>query len=255
MRGHVRQGLILAAGRGSRLQSSNGGGPKCLTRVGHQSLIRHLTDALKSLGVEQIAVVVGYLDHEVRSHFDDRGTFIRNSIWSSTNSLYSLGLASKWVQGPFVVANSDVLAHPTILEKLLQGPPDAFAYDSSSGDEAEHMKVSLDRGVLKSISKELPPAETHGENLGLLKFSLGTGRILFEEILRLLRTGKSNMWAPEVLNRVASRRHLHGVDVAGEPWIEIDYPSDLERARERVWPKINGHASIPVAADCAVAAT
>jgi len=217
-------------------------------------LIRHLTSELRSLGIEDIAVVVGYRDRQVRSHFDDYDVFIRNSIWFCTNSLYSLGLAAKWVHGPFLVANCDVLAHPRILAKLLAGPPDAFAYDSSSGAEDEHMKVSLQDGFLRSMSKRMGPAETHGENVGLLKFSRVTGRLLFDEIHRLLQQGDSDQWAPEVLNQVAGKRRLYGVDVAGEPWIEIDYPDDLERARTRVWPGIEGWTTASMDGDSIVAA-
>jgi choline kinase len=37
---------------------------------------------------------------------------------------------------------------------------------------------------------------------------------------------------------------IRGVDIADLPWIEIDFPDDLERARRRVWPQIS-HALTP----------
>jgi len=53
---------------------------------------------------------------------------------------------------------------------------------------------------------------------------------------------------------VAAQRRLHAIYMAGEPWIEIDYPDDLAQARERVWPRISLCAANPFAPGCAVAA-
>lgn len=48
--------LVLAAGAGSRL----GGLPKCLIRLGGQTLLQRLMDALASLGIDDVRVVVGH---------------------------------------------------------------------------------------------------------------------------------------------------------------------------------------------------
>ena len=45
-------------------------------------------------------------------------------------------------------------------------------------------------------------------------------------------------WAPAALDRVAKDVPIHGIDVRGLPWTEIDFPEDLVRAEKKVWPAI-----------------
>jgi len=47
-------------------------------------------------------------------------------------------------------------------------------------------------------------------------------------------------WLGSAINRITWRHRLACVDVAGMPWVEIDYPEDLERAQRFVWPAIAG---------------
>ena len=55
-------------------------------------------------------------------------------------------------------------------------------------------------------------------------------------------------WLGAAINLTAWRHRFNCVDVAGMPWIEIDFPEDLERAREIVWPAIESlrQAELPL---------
>ena len=53
------KGIILAAGKGSRLNGTIGDKPKCLLRVGGKTLVERQVEALESVGIEDIAMVVG----------------------------------------------------------------------------------------------------------------------------------------------------------------------------------------------------
>ena len=46
------------------------------------------------------------------------------------------------------------------------------------------------------------------------------------------------MWIGSAVRTVALSRDIKGVDIAGLPWAEIDFPSDLDYARREVLPKI-----------------
>ena len=55
------KGIILAAGKGSRLNGTIGDKPKCLLRVGGKTLVERQVEALKSVGIEDIAVVIVFV--------------------------------------------------------------------------------------------------------------------------------------------------------------------------------------------------
>ena len=117
--------LILAAGQGSRL-NGGAGRPKCLTAVGDGTVIEHQVANLRRLGVNQIAVVVGYRRDEVQGALRDRVHHITNARYATTNSLYSLWLARQWAAGGLMLLNGDVLAHQDVYTRLAETTGDAL---------------------------------------------------------------------------------------------------------------------------------
>jgi choline kinase len=232
------QAVILAAGRGSRLERLTDDLPKCLVEVGGTSLLEHQLEALAHLGVRDVTVVTGYRAGDVRRVVGGRARIVANDEWHSTNSLYSVSLCRECVRGDMLVMNCGVLAHPLAFERLLDTGPNAFLYDSSSGDADEHMKVEFRDGRLAAMSKRLPAARSHGENVGVLHFHAAAARALFRHAGDLLAEGRHDVWMAAAVERVARTVPLRGVDIADLAWVEIDFPDDLERARSQIWPLV-----------------
>jgi choline kinase len=228
-------GLILAAGCGSRLGTRS---PKCLARVGGTPLLHIQLDALCRAGVNDVTIVVGYRHDEVRSSAFGRATFVHNRRFFETNSLYSFHLARSMIEGDLVVLNSDVLFPLEMLERLLHAPGSSLAYDSGSGGHEEHMKVQLRNGQLVGMSKQLPPAHVHGENVGLLHLAESAAQASFDAAARLIADGHHHDWLGSAISAVAGTHAISGVDISGLPWVEIDYPEDLALARSEIWPTI-----------------
>ena len=101
------------------------------------------------------------------------------------------------------------------------------------------------------ISKALAAEESRGESVGLLKFESWSIEPLFREVRAALALGGENQWAPAAAQRFARYWPVGGVDIAGPPWIEIDFPEDLRAARTEVWPVIRrasaAHQHTPLA--------
>jgi len=232
------QALILAAGRGQRLGDHVEEFPKCLLQVGGRSLLDHQLSMLAAAGIHDVCVVAGYHRNVVARACQDRAHVINSPDWATTNSLYSFWLARHWVNRSVVVMNCDVLADPKVLPRLLKNESSSFAFDSSSGDDEEHMKVELSDGTLKSMSKSLDAARVHGENVGMLHFSSSDVRELFSHAKSILDDGGQNMWMAAAVQMLARESTLHGVDISDSAWIEIDYQEDLEAARSNIWPLI-----------------
>lgn len=65
------QGVVLAAGEGTRLRPHTDAQPKALVTVAGQPLLSHGFEALIEAGVEELLVVVGYRGEEILSHYGD----------------------------------------------------------------------------------------------------------------------------------------------------------------------------------------
>ncbi len=232
------QAIILAAGQGRRLNGSTTPRPKCLYEVGGISLLHHQLLALADAGVHDVVIVVGFQQHRIRRAADGLARFVVNERFAETNSLSSFLLARPLVDADVVVMNSDVYFHPDLLGRLSAAEGDALLYDSSSGHDHEHMKVSVHEGTLVEMSKDLPWSRTDGENVGMLRFSARTAEHLFDAGEVIVGNNGDRSWLAAAVNRVSANRPIHCIDVAGLPWVEIDFPHDLVRARNEVFPAV-----------------
>jgi L-glutamine-phosphate cytidylyltransferase len=227
--------IILAAGNGSRMGQLTADRPKTMLEVEGRSLIDHALDALGACGIRDVTIVIGHQGQRLREHLGGRVRFVDNVRYRETNSLYSLSLARDVLRHGAVVLNSDVLVSPALVARLVEARvADAALVDSSSTLADEEMKVKIWNGFAMDFSKQLPPWEAHAENVGLLKFGAAGGRRLVAHIDALVAGGHENTWAPKAFAALAREWPIRAIDTGGLPWTEIDFPADLERARDMV---------------------
>lgn len=247
------RGIILAAGKGTRLNGTAGEAPKCLLEVGGITLIERQIALLAAAGIDQITVVVGYEADRVRRVCGQRVTYVENVQYAQTNSLYSLWLARPLLYGGFVVLNCDVLFHPALLDDLLTARHEnalLLAYRDAEqplfGDE--EMKVKVRCGRVVDMSKRMNPTEADGENLGIVKFGPRGAPALVEIMERLIERGGMREWAPRAFAEFAATSPLYAIGTRGLPWIEIDFPDDFQAAVRDVLPRIEADRPGPRAA-------
>ncbi len=234
--------IILAAGRGGRLQRVAGHRPKCLARVGERTLLEFQLDALGACGIDALTVVAGYRAEAVRATAGSGVDIAINDRFAATNSLYSLWLTRDRLADGFVVLNCDVLFPLALLDDLLTcGHEDALLYSPVEDPQTftdEEMKVRVRRGLVVDIDKSMPAGDADGENIGIARFGPAGAAALVEEMSRIVDAGGVREWLPRAFAAFCRRRPLHAIDSRGLPWIEIDFPEDYWRACSDVLPAI-----------------
>jgi choline kinase len=238
------RGIILAAGKGSRLNGTAGDKPKCLVEVGGTTLLERQIQTLHLAGIHDIVVVVGCQADRVRSRCGHSVTYIENSRYAETNSMYSLWMARALLYEGFVVLNCDVLCHPVLLLDLLSSRhPDALLMAYHPPNQAplgdEEMKVKVRRGRVVDMSKTMDPAEADGENVGIVKFSASGASSLVEIMDGLVEAGDVKAWAPRAFLEFSRTTPLFALGTRGFPWIEIDFPEDYRRAIREILPELD----------------
>lgn len=235
--------IILAAGKGTRLNGIDLK-PKCLFEVGGRTLLDRQISALTEAQLHEIVLVLGFEAERIRRRCDPTTSFVINSRFEVTSSLYSLWLAREHLLDGFVVLNCDVLFHPQLLAKLISSPfDDALLVDVANRQLGEEeMKVKISDGLVVDIRKDMDPAEADGENVGIVKFSPEGAKRLVDEMDSLISRGHERDWAPRAFREFATRFPLHAISTDGYPWIEIDFPEDYRKAQEEVFPKITAMA-------------
>ena len=231
----INKGVVLAAGDGGRLQSVTGIYPKVLLPVQGKRIIWYPIEAMAAAGVEQIAVVVGYLADEVTAALGDGSRFgvkldyILNQDYGGGNAI-SVSKVRAWVAGvPFVLCMGDHIIEPEIVSRLVNKSPiaETLCVDFSPAEQhdlAEATKVVVDStGGITCIGKGLPYWDALDTGVFLLtKKFLGA----IDELSPQLGI---DIEVSQVIQFMVSRGDRFATcDVSGCFWMDVDTEEDLK---------------------------
>ena len=130
----VRTALLLAAGTGSRLAPLTDMVPKCLVPVNEISILERLIDSLQEHNFKRLVIVVGHQADCIRNFLGTQAggmdiTYITSPLYKTTNNIYSLWLARKVIDEPFLLIESDLVFDSRMLKGMLH--PDRIAVAGS----------------------------------------------------------------------------------------------------------------------------
>lgn len=243
--------IILAAGTSSRLAQHNPDRhPKCLMKFGGHSLLARHLDLLYRLGIRQTDIVVGYeadyiIEHiatltsrpDIAFHFNPRfeqGSVL--SLWAAQETLTS--------GQPVIVMDADVLYHPGILQRLVETKKEnCYLLDRNSPPDEEAVKIAVKDGLMVEFRKQLTSDLAYdllGESVGFIRFGPACAAIIAQECARFDTEGLGDAPHEEALRNIllADPGSFGYEDVTGLPWIEIDFPEDVVRAKGDILPAI-----------------
>ena len=230
--------ILLAAGVGKRMGKIS----KPLLEFGGRTLIERHVSNLLDLGVNNITVVVGYQEDEVKKTLTKKFggfkiRFIQNPIYRSSGSGYSLLLAEKiFTKNDFIVMDADVLYDRRILNFLLNCSHENVALvDPRSKFTGEEVNVFAREGRVTGLGKDTRnPKLCVGEAIGMYRFSKSAGG----ELARGLKRRGKRAEYEDVFNLIMRRISVYPQRIPPLPWIEIDTKEDMARARKVIYPKI-----------------
>jgi choline kinase len=244
--------IILAAGRGLRLQQADQRQlPKCLLQFGGMSLLERHLRLLKSAGVDDIVLALGFRHERVEAELDRLNWHPRPEI--VLNPQFELGsvltvhtVAAAMVRGGDVLLmDADVLYDQRIANALVAGSGSVnrvlIDRDFEAGDEP--VKLCVLAGVPIELRKQLAADlkyDTIGESVGFFRFAPAGARRLVELVAGYVESGRGSMPHEEAVRDLLRERSqvFEVADVTGAPWIEIDFPTDVIRAAHEVLPQL-----------------
>ncbi len=238
--------VILAAGVGKRLGPQSQAGPKCLVEIGGRSLLIRYLDALLGGGIKSATVVVGHKQELIRAAIGEeyRGLtigYVANDQYRR-GSLYSLWLARVAFDDDLLIMDSDVLCPSSFITRLINSRhPNAILLDETVRQQSEE-RMAMIRGdrvmaLTKNIPAELP--DLIGEGVGFLKVTRGDSRVMLKAMEPFVTRGELDMEYEDTWEEFFRAVPVGYETVGGQPWIEIDFPEDIERAAREILPRIS----------------
>ncbi len=233
----MRTALLLAAGMGSRLSPLTDSTPKCLVEVNQIPILERLMRSLHSHGFKRLFVVTGHLSEVIKdylgSHYADiEITYIHSPVYNTTNNIYSLWLAGKVIDEPFLLIESDLVFQPALLTPMLK--PDRVAI-SKMLPWMNGTTVTLDQNDQLDafcLGAESRNDSSHYKTVNIYNFSLKTWKLIWARLDQHVSAGNVNSYYEAVFAEMVAEGTISFVPAFFDParWYEIDTIEDLRVA-------------------------
>lgn len=237
------KGIVLTAGRGSRLGAATRDRPKALVRVEGRTLLERQIAALQFAGAQEVGVVVGW-KAEAFSGFDV--PMFDNPQWATTSMVDSLACASNWLtSSDCLICYGDIVFSRADARRLASTSADlAISYDpawlamwrcrfTDPLSDAETFRRDTAGRLVEIGQRAADLSEINGQYLGLLR----TTPIGWAEMNRIRNTSPTGRPRDmtDFLNLVvqAQRVPVQTIPVL-DPWWEFDIPADLLNGAARI---------------------
>lgn len=231
------RGLILAAGRGSRMGPKTDSHPKCLIELAGKTLLQWQLDAFRGAGITETAIVTGYRAEAI--HVPDI-VRIQNDNWAETNMVMSLACASDWLtDSTCIISYSDIVYGSEIVRSLANVEGNiVVSYDTEwlsqwrarfddPLSDAETFRVDSQNRLLEIGGKADSTGEIHGQYMGLLKVTTKGWHIISTVLGQIPEATRRKIDMTSLLSRlIGSGQEIRAVPVNGG-WFEIDSERDL----------------------------
>ena len=249
------QAIILAAGMGKRLGEYTHDNTKCMLEVNGVRLIDRALDALESVGVSRIVLVVGYKEQNVKDYvgYEYRGIpieYVENPIYDKTNNIYSLFLAKDYLLAEdSLLLESDIIFESSIIEKLVNNPYPSLALVDKFESWMDGTVVNIDENgrIIRLIDKtrfNFDDIADYYKTVNIYKFSKEFSSKYYVPFLIAYSTALGdNEYYEQVLRIILHLQDapLKALPLAGEMWYEIDDVQDLDIASGMFAPTDEEH--------------
>ena len=234
---------------GKRLAPLTEERPKGLIELGGRSLLARLLDGLQAAGVHETVLVVGYRQEMIRSVLGSshRGMPLRYVVNAEFEKGPRLSLwagRAEFQRDDVVLADGDVLFAPALLERVIGataanvflGEPDFV----DTGEEinlyrAGERVVAIRRGV---SGPPAVPFDARAEWVGFAKVGRDAGTALAGTLDGMVREGHVDGDYEVAIDVLLHRHSFAMCPTDGLPWIEIDFPQDLQAAEAEILPRL-----------------
>lgn len=228
-------GVILAAGKGSRLGSLTEETPKSMLPLGSGStLLDYNLDVLEKLNIDRTVIVTGFSAIKIEAHVAGRANVecVYNPFWNLCNVLGSLFMSLPHLNDDFLFLHADTLVDFHVWLKLanLNGEIILPYQKKTCGEEEMKVRHSSD-GSLIMITKEMTPADADGEFLGIAKFHRDMVPYIKDTATRIFREKGLSEYMESVLQEaICDKRQITTFDIGSSLFVEVDFEDDYQHA-------------------------
>jgi choline kinase len=242
--------LMLAAGLGRRLYGEqNQELPKALLQFGGQTLIERHIRILQDCGVDELNLIVGHrkddlLAEVMRVAPDGFVKSFYNPRYRE-GPKHSLALGEEVLRSgdDILFMDADVLYHPNLLHQLVNSKhKTCFVIDQEFQSTDDFVKICINDGEIVNFGKSLGnDYDIVGEWPGFFKMSAKIASQIADSVLGFIARGEDGGAYEDSFCEILKKSTpgtFRYEDITGTAWVELDYDSDIEKATESIFPRL-----------------
>lgn len=221
------QAVILAGGRGSRLDPYSRVLPKPLFPIGDEPIAAILVRQLRSAGAGEIVMSLGYLARLMMAYFQDGKEFglpIRYALEKTPLGTAGPLRIIENLEDNFLVVNGDELTtldFRALYERHVRTEADLTIAVQQKSAPASFGVLDIQEG--KVVGYREKPTLNYWANMGIY--------VLSKEVVQRIPAGRKFDMSELVQNLLKEKAFIASF-VSGDPWFDIGTMEDLGRARE-----------------------
>ncbi len=140
--------VILAAGRGTRLEPVTSDISKCMLPIVGKPLIAHILNTVKDAGIEEIILIVGYKKEKIKDHFGDGSNHGLSIQYIDQKEMkgtaHAIGMAK--INTDFLVLNGDTLISSEDINNIVKNHETAATIGVRKVEDPTNYGVVEDEG-------------------------------------------------------------------------------------------------------------
>ena len=230
--------IVLASGRGSRLNDLTKNKPKCLTVIKKKkTLLDYITNNFNKS--DNIIISTGYKSNLIEKHLSNKSIkYVRNKNYLKTNMVESLILCKKKLKrGNLIILYSDIYFDQKIINKIKKISGNVIAVNSNWLKSWKQRYSTLDKikedaedlitykGKIKSIGDKIGKKLPNFQYMGILKIEEKTFYKL-EKYYKKMNNKKISL--THFINQtIKAKITNYKYSVFKNYWYEVDNLSDL----------------------------
>lgn len=234
--------LIFNSGLGKRMGLLTKNNPKCLVKLyNEESILERQLRLLQACGLKQIIITTGPFAEQIetltkKKEFSSLDfTLVNNPLYDQTNYIYSMYLASQYIDDDMIILHGDLVFDQRLLASVLQSKDaSTITVDVAAPLPEKDFKGCIVNGNINEISVSI-----FDKNCVTLqpmyKLSKIDAMLWVNKVKEFVAAGNVSVYADNALNTILPTMNVKPFDCSNKYYIqEIDNLTDLERVSKGI---------------------